>query len=154
MRFCRGTVMGRSAAGMAILLVLSACYDEDDQTLPSAVPGESVAAQSTHWLEVGDTRSPETFLSAESGLPAQTLAPLLGALSAHYRESPRMIANRVLQLWQEYPDTSLERMMTDLVPAQDAPEESLGPIAQQYRVLRAGGVGHADAVAAAMGQRE
>lgn len=154
MGFCRGTVVGRYAAGIAVLLALGACYEEDDQTLPSAKPRQALAAESTHWLEVDDARSPEAFLSTESGLPSRTLAPLLSALSAHYRESPRMIANRVLQLWREYPDTPLDRIMIDLMPAQDMHEKSLGPVAQQYRVLRASGADHTDALATAMRQRE
>ncbi len=152
MGFCRGTVFGRYTASMSILLALSACYEEDNQTLPSTTARETAIGESPHWLEVDDARAPQTFLATESGLSPDALAPLLDELSAHYRESPRMIANRVLQLWQEYPDIPLDRLMTDLVPAQDTPEESLGPVAQHYRILRANGASHADAAAVVMGQ--
>lgn len=144
---------------MSILLALSACYEEEEQTLPSAEAPQGPAAKAVPWLEIGDGRAPGAFLAAETGLPADRLAPLLDDLSARYWESPRMIANRVLQLAQEYPDTPLDRMMADLGPAQDGraqdgAAQSLGPVVQQYRVLRAQGASHADAVAALMGPEE
>lgn len=154
MRFCRCTGWGRLAASMSILLALSACYEEEEQTLPSAEAPQGPAAKAVPWLEIGDGRAPGAFLAAETGLPADRLAPLLDDLSARYWESPRMIANRVLQLAQEYPDTPLDRMMADLGPAQDGAAQSLGPVVQQYRVLRAQGASHADAVAALMGPEE
>lgn len=164
MRFCRCTGWGRLAASMSILLALSACYEEEEQTLPSAEAPQGPAAKAVPWLEIGDGRAPGAFLAAETGLPADRLAPLLDDLSARYWESPRMIANRVLQLAQEYPDTPLDRMMADLGAAQDGvardgraqdgAAQSLGPVVQQYRVLRAQGASHADAVAALMGPEE
>ena len=42
-------------------------------------------------------------------------------------------------------------MRCDLLPREGLPERSLGPVAQQYRVLRAGGADHATAMAAALG---
>lgn len=141
---------GRYAATAAIFLVLSGCYEEKDETIPQPAQDSAAAAPADAapaWLEVDDPRTPEAFLAGASGLPAAQLAPSLAALAGHYRESPRMIANRVLQLWLEYPDVPLDRMMADLVPPADAPQQSLGPVAQQYRVLRNRGADHAGALA-------
>lgn len=148
----RGHAMRRFVVHAAMLLALSACYEEDDQTLPSTTTDKPAVAQDAHWLEVDDPRSPVAFLASQSGIAEAILAPRLQALSAHYRESPRMIANRVLQLWQEYPDQPMDGLMTDLVPADGRAEESLGPVVQQYRVLRANGVDHADAMAKITGR--
>ncbi|MTH64057.1 protein moxZ [Paracoccus shanxieyensis] len=151
MRFRPCVALGRYAVSAAILLALSACYEEEDQTIPSDTDAQVAPAPEAHWLEVGDPRAPETFLAEETGLPPAPLAAQLADLAAQYRESPRMIANRVLQLSREYPDTPLERMMRDLLPREGLPERSLGPVAQQYRVLRAGGADHATAMSAALG---
>ncbi len=142
------------AATAAIFLALSGCYEEKDETIPQPAQDSAAVAPADaapDWLEVEDPRTPEAFLAGASGLPAAQLAPSLATLTAHYRESPRMIANRVLQLWREYPDVSLDRMMADLVPPADAPQQSLGPVAQQYRVLRDRGADHAEALAGARG---
>lgn len=153
MRFGRDIAIRRCLMKVAVVLALSACYEEEDQTIaPDAdvAPKAQPAATGTHWLEVDDARRPDEFLAGETGQSAETLSGPLQALSAHYRESPRMIANRVLQLWQEYPDTPLDRLMRDLVPAPGTPERSLGPIAQQYRVLRNDGADHDQAIAGTM----
>lgn len=150
MQSCRGTAFGRNAAFVAIFLSLSACYDEEDPVIPSTSPAAVTPDESAHWLGVGDKRAPEEFLATEAGVPVPVIAAQLDLLSAHYRESPRMIANRVLQLWQEYPDIPLDRLMADFVPGQDVSDRSLGPVAQHYRTLRAGGASHPDAVAAVM----
>lgn len=140
----------KNAAGLIFFLFLSACYEEDDQILPSAAPVEATSDENAHWLGVTDTRAPDAFLAEQSGLAPDVLEPRLKALSDYYRESPRMIANRVLQLWQEYPETPLDKLMADLVPERAMADRSLGPVAQQYRTLRKGGAGHDEAIAKVM----
>lgn len=149
MRSSHGAALARYAASAMILLALSACYEEEDTTIPSASQPEAPEAQSS-WLAVDDSRPPASFLAAETGAPAASLSAELDRLSARYRESPRMIANRVLQLWREYPELPPDRLMADLVAAGDTPAHSLGPVIQQYRVLRAAGADHATALAGAL----
>lgn len=145
---------------VAAILCLAACYEEKDETISqaesnaeiqpqarpqpgpavSARPGDpedGAAAGQGRWLPVGDARD--------------LLAERLDALAGRYRESPRMIANRVLQLWQDHPEVALPQLMADLLPQGPGDERSLGPVAQQYRVLRDQGRSHAEAAAAVTG---
>lgn len=137
---------------MAAVLVLPACREDDDVTIPAAAHDTAEAPQGARdWLEVGDARTPLAFMAESTGLPQGELSPGLDALAAHYRESPRMIANRVVQLWEQPPAAlpELPQLMADLLP-KGAGQPSLGPVIQQYRVLREQGAGHATAIAAAV----
>ena len=155
------------ALAVAAVLCLAACYEEEDETISQAdstagaqVQADApaggrdagkVAGTGIEWLQVDDTRDPVAVMADASGAAPDLLAQRLDALSARYRESPRMIANRVLQLWQDHPEVALPQMMADLVPRTPGDEHSLGPVAQQYRVLRDQGRSHAEAVAAVIG---
>lgn len=137
---------------MAALLALSACREDEDATIPAAPHASAEApADARDWLGVGDARSPLAFVADSTGLPRGELSPGLDALAAHYRESPRMIANRVVQLWEQPPGAlpALPQLMADLLP-RGAGQHSLGPVIQQYRVLREQGADHATAIAAAV----
>lgn len=162
------------ALAVAAILCLAACYEEKDETISqaesnaeiqpqarpqsgpavSARPGDTedgAAAGQGRWLPVGDARDPVAFMAEASDAPRDLLAERLDALAGRYRESPRMIANRVLQLWQDHPEVALPQLMADLLPQGPGDERSLGPVAQQYRVLRDQGRSHAEAAAAVTG---
>lgn len=150
----------RQALALAAILCLSACYEEEDKTISQAdsttqaeVAADDAGAAGApgQWLQVDDARDPAQFLAEVSGAPQAELSQRLVALAARYRESPRMIANRLLQLWQDHPEVPLPQMMADLLPRTPGDEHSLGPVAQQYRVLRDEGRSHAEAVARVIG---
>lgn len=137
---------------MAALLALSACREDEDATIPAAPHAATEApADARDWLDVGDARSPLAFMAESTGLPESELSPGLDALAAHYRESPRMIANRVVQLWEQPPGAvpPVPQLMAELLP-KGAGQHSLGPVIQQYRVLREQGADHATAMTAAV----
>jgi hypothetical protein len=139
------------------LLLLAGCREEEELTIPagSRTSNEATAAAGD-WLEIGDGRTPLAFLAEGTGLPESELSPGLDALAAHYRESPRMIANRVLQLWERPPGAvpAPPELMHDLLPrhGQGKGKDSLGSVMQHYRVLREQGLDHTDAIAAAVGK--
>lgn len=150
----RKIAVPRALLALAASLCLAGCYEEEDQTIAQpAAPVERPAAtgDAAPWLEVGDPRSPLDFLAEASGSSAPALAPGFEALAVRYRESPRMIANRLLQLSHDHPEIPLPQLMADLLPGAGGPQHSLGPVAQQYRVLREQGRDHAAAVAGALG---
>jgi len=142
------------ALAMAALLALPGCREDEDETIPAAPRAETAPLpQAPDWLELGDGRTPLAFMAQTSGLSESEVSPGLLALENRYRESPRMIANRVVQLWAEPPGPVpvLPQLMRDLLPpAGDGGRRSLGQVIQQYRVLREQGLDHAAAIAAAV----
>ena len=150
--FCGAYARCAVTLAMAALLALSACREDEDTTIPAAAHDAAEAPEAAQdWLEVGDDRTPLAFMADSTGLPQGELSPGLQALAAHYRESPRMIANRLVQLWEQPPAPmpGLPQLMRDLLPKGPG-QLSLGPVIQQYRVLREQGADHATAIAAAV----
>lgn len=135
------------------LLALPGCREDRDETIPAAArPTAEAPPEARDWLEVGDPRAPLAFMADATRLPPGELSPGLVALEHHYRESPRMIANRVIQLWEQPPGAlpPVPRLMADLLPRADGPPRSLGPVIQHYRVLRENGLDHDRAIAGAV----
>ncbi len=148
------------AALIMAAATLSACRQDEDETLPSA--SETAAettpaspAQGGAWLEIGDSEDPADFLARITDTPRADIEPRLTALDAQYRESARMVVNRAAQLWYEVhandPDLPLTRLLDDLSrPDAMRDSESFGPIVQQYLVQRRAGVDHPAAAEAAL----
>lgn len=147
------------ALSIIALVVLCGCYEEEDETLPAAeeteVVSESIAGSGS-WLETNDEEKPLAFVARVTGGDADRIALGLARASALYRESPRMIANRVVQLWQEVEQKDdrgidMAMLLDDLTTIGTMPKHSLGAVIQQYRVMRAQGLDHATAITAAIG---
>lgn len=138
------------------LLAATACREEesaDTLTSPSVSAGAQPAAQDD-WLDVGAAEPPEAFLARKTGADPAALASSFPKVAGHFTESPRMVANRLAQLWQESqtaPDApGLTQLMAELTPAPDDPRVSLGTLLNQYRVLRERGESHGTAIAEAL----
>lgn len=154
---------GRTAVAAALMLAaaaLSGCREDEDDTLPSSseTATESApapAVQSSEWLEISDSEEPVAFLARITESAPGDVEPRLKALDAQYRESARMVANRIAQLWYEVhandPDLTLTQLLDDLSrPDATRDSESFGPIVQQYLVQRREGVDHPLAARAAL----
>lgn len=140
-------------AGVAVIL-LSACRDEEP-TLPAA-SSQDVQAEPNEpdWLEASENETPLAFLARVSQTTPGSIAPSLSRAAATYDDSPRMIANRTTQLWHEIrqkddPLIAIHVLLDQLAMRQDAPDRSIGPVIQHYRVLRAQGHPHDAAMQAA-----
>lgn len=153
----------RMHAGLGMLLaaslMLAACYEEEDATLPATIESVAPKKNTRDWLEPSSNEDPLAFLMRLSGEDAQDLAPGLERASGRYREGPRMIANRIVQLWQglgadgEDP-VPIARLLDEFSRIEPAPEKSIGAIIQQYRVLRDQGLTHQAAMAALTGAED
>lgn len=146
---------------LALLFVLVSNRGKVERTLPAAsfsATGEQGFDVSAVWLEIVDDESPTDFITRASGAPVDQIAPLLDRATEIYRESPRMIANRSVQLWQEIGEKQAEPvgildLLRDLSPPDGvAASDSLGTVVQHYRVLRSRGEDHASAIAIATGR--
>ena len=128
--------------------------DEDEVIAAKQRTSPAPAAAAPEWLQVADPRQPAAYLAQVTGQTAPELSPGLTVLARHYRESDRMIANRLAQLWATAPPDlpALPRLMQDLIPPDDGQHRSLGPVIQQYRVLRDQGTSHDEAIARATGR--
>ncbi|WP_333682712.1 protein moxZ [Pontibaca methylaminivorans] len=149
------------AVGLVVMLMLPGCYE--DETLAgesepgAAAIGEPEAERGDDWLRVEESEAPLVFLARRSGAARDDLAPGFRRLGQDYSESPRMIANRVLQLWREIerndgPGLGLRQLLDDLASDQHRAEDSLAAVIQLYRVQRRQGRNHAEAVAMATGE--
>ncbi len=163
MRFSTCLEPRRAMIFAALLAGLFGC-SEGEEEIPSARAAAEAerAAQSLaadEWLNVDEGVPPALFLAQATGADAAELAAPLEKLAARYRESPRMIVNRLIQLWRAARDDDPEltplRLVEDFTPEdRDAarPLESLGPVAQHYLVARGQGLDHEAALAAAFGR--
>lgn len=143
------------AVGAAAALILPPLLKAgtDPHTL---VVGElGMAPTRAAWLAAADDRDPAAWLSgrlADLGASAGDVsrdrtAALIAALAQVYEETPRMIANRAAQLAEETRgDPAPARLLADLAWNPDS-THSFGAVAQNYLVLRRGGLGHDAAVA-------
>jgi hypothetical protein len=145
--------------GFIAVLVLSGCYEADDETIPAASDGQPTpdnAVFTEYWLDAAGDEDPVAFAARVTGVGADRITPGFGRAAVLYRESPRMIANRVVQLWQEIKqkddgEIDIEILLDDLTMIDSSAENSLGSVIHRYRVLRAQGQNHPTAVARATG---
>lgn len=143
--------------GLVAVIALSGCYESEDETISAEDEVQSQApeaAASGFWLDATDDEQPLAFVARATDTPAERLAPGLERASALYRESPRMIANRAVQLWQEIREKDGDQidmvtLLDDLTTTSGAAEHSLGSVIQRYRVLRTQGQDHATAISGA-----
>lgn len=146
-------------AMLIALTVLSGCREEKDQTLPSTA--EQAAGQTPdepvplYWLEPDSDETPDDFIARLSETPRADIAPRLDRAEAIYQDSRRMIANRVVQLWQEIAEKDAAAMdlpaLLDQLTAPDSVQvSSIGAVVQHYRMLRSQGMDHDRAIATAL----
>lgn len=138
-------------------LTLGGCREDEDETLPAnPIPAQQEDGDpgENEWLEVTSTEMPVDFIARVTAVPAGKIAPRLDRATALYQESPRMIANRSVQLWQEirqhHEEIDIIRLLDDLAPENTPPRtDSLSAVIQDYRMLRSQGIAHATAIATA-----
>lgn len=142
---------------LAGILALGGCREEENDTLPArSTPAqhEKDPSGSDEWLEVTNTETPLNFIARVTGAPAAQIALPLDRATALYQESPRMIANRSIQLWQEigqnYQEIDIIELLDDLAPENTRLQSrSLSAVIQDYRMLRSQGAGHTAAITTA-----
>lgn len=136
---------------LALSLALSACREDDAQTLPSTTDTAPVQRTNGAWLEPSSNEKPAAFLSRLSQEDEAELAPLLEGAATRYSEGPRMIANRIGQLWQdlqiEDQEVTVKKLLSEFNKINPGPERSISSRLQRYRVLRDQGLDHAQAIA-------
>ena len=154
-----GSILTTRTLGLLLagVLTLCGCREDEGETLPASSEPQSEVVENAGtgaWLEVTNTETPLDFISRVTGAPASQIAPRLDRATALYQESPRMIANRSVQLWQEIGEKQEEIPIADLLDGL-APEnvtlrtDSLTAVIQNYRVLRSQGDDHLTALATA-----
>ncbi|MBY5989991.1 hypothetical protein [Roseovarius atlanticus] len=149
-------------ASAALVLGVSACRDENEDaragsgtTLPSnSARVQDVIETRNNWLDPGERESPAAFLARQTDGDYDMIVARLPVVEQHFRETPRMVANRLVQLWETSrdadPTPSLEEILDELGKGSSAaPRVFLGPLVQQYRVMIEEGVPHGPALAAA-----
>lgn len=146
-----------------LVLMLGACGDEGvNQT--ASPPAEVIAAQQkSHamvWLKQTDSVAPEQWLaSREVGRDLDPYDPAvdemrraLGIAAMRFRDHPRMIANRAVQLEGMLREKDIPERAPQLiavlseVPGEARYVESFASLTQQYYNLRMEGLGRAQAV--------
>lgn len=146
--------------GIALMssLILTGCYEDEEETLPRAsepAPAERPAPGETKWLEVTSNEEPASFVARLSGADTGQIDQRLVRAEAHYRESRRMIANRIVQLWDEIGQREgdaidILELMDQLIATDATSERSIGSVIQNYRILRIEGADHQAAIATAI----
>ncbi len=151
-----------ATAALAACLVLSACSDEGTAEAPAAPPAPQAAPASHQlaWLRLTDDVAPEQWLaSREAGSDLGLYDPavadmrrVLDVASSRFRDQPRMIANRAVQLEGMLKEKSIDerapRIIVTLceVPGQTRLVESFAGLTQQYYNLRMEGRSRAQAI--------
>src|SRR5690606_8767287 len=148
-----------SAAALALTAIfsLAGCYeDEDDKVLASPTAGETtVSSSGSEWLDPDASEPPPLFVARATGSDPALFAEHFAEVDARFRESSRMVANRLVQLWHESRQSEQQSDLLDLMQSLAADQTatrtiSLGSLVQQYRVLRGQGQDHDAAIKAAL----
>jgi hypothetical protein len=149
-------------AALAACLAMSACSDEPTPGAATPQPVEETkpAWHRLGWLRLTDGIAPEQWLAsreADSDLalddPAVAdMRRVLDVASSRFRDLPRMIANRAVQLETMLKEKSIdERAPRIIVTLSDVPGrtryvESFAGLTQQYYNLRVDGLTRAQAI--------
>lgn len=152
------------AIALALSVLVSACGDETASDTPQAAPpvAEKQAPAQLDWLRMTDGIAPEQWLaSREAGRELDLYDPavldmrhVLERASARFRDLPRMIANRAVQLEGMLGEKRIveraPRIIVSLsqVPGQTRYVESFAALTQQYYNLRMEGLSRGEALEA------
>lgn len=148
-------LLGFGIFGLAVALIAPLLRGADEAPYTLVSTGLDMSPKGSDWLARGDGRDPARWLAARVSPPAEAthLSAALAEAARHYEETPRMIANRVAQLSDTFPDLDPARLLRDL-SMETRGSRSFGALAQHYLVLREQGLGHAAALDALRGNEE
>lgn len=164
-RVLRRTRQTFTLLGLVVAVsVLAACSDEAvDSPPPMAPPSASKPAiHRIEWLRVTDNVSPDQWLASRRAAreidlydPAtKEMRAVLEDAARHYRDHPRMIANRAVQLEGMLKEKDISERAHELIvalsgiPGEGRHVESFSAMTQQYYNLRLEGLDHAGALQA------
>jgi hypothetical protein len=145
-----------------VIAGLAACSDDGEPAAPQHAPPVPVAQQADHqleWLKQTDGLLPEQWLaSREAGLEldrfddrVSEMHAVLQVAAMRFRDHPRMIANRAVQLETMLREKKIEerapRLIVTLsqVPGKQRYVESFASLTQQYYNLRTSGLSRGEA---------
>lgn len=140
-------------SGIALTLLLSGCGDEQPRQQSSEKQSGLTKVEQTDWLSMQDETAPGDWLIAREMKSGAKLAPddadklrqSLAEASARFKDSPRMIANRAVQLERMLKDEGGDESASVLIAGLTrvvAPGriESFGAAGQQYVNMRKAGL--------------
>jgi hypothetical protein len=149
---------------VALSVLVSACGDETVSETPQGAPpvAEKQAPAKLEWLRITDGIAPEQWLaSREAGRELDLYDPavldmrhVLERATARFRDMPRMIANRAVQLEGMLGEKRIveraPRIIVSLsqVPGETRYVESFAALTQQYYNLRMEGLSRGEALEA------
>jgi hypothetical protein len=157
MTHCLATAIMVAGVGLA------ACSDESPSEPQASAPApteEETPSFQLEWLRLTDGIAPEQWLaSREAGRSLDVADPavadmrrVLDVAAARFRDHPRMIANRAVQLEtmlkEKRIDERAPRIIANLsqIPGQTRYVESFAALTQQYYNLRMEGFGRSEAI--------
>jgi hypothetical protein len=143
-----------------LVLVVSGCSDQTEPAAPAPAPPPAVEIHQLEWLRVTDHVQPDLWLASRAAhrdLSAddQQVADIrrkLDLAALRYRDHPRMIANRAVQLEGMLAERQLSEpapRLIDLlttIAGETRHVESFGALCQQYYNLRLEGLDQAQAL--------
>lgn len=153
------TMLG--AATLAFLILSGGCDDDPAQNAePPRTAASPVKEHSVAWLESNSRLAPERWLASrgENDLRSPSdpevlrIKRILDEAHRLYRESPRMIANRAVQVEQmlkaQHIEESATSILEDLssVAGEAGQTEGFGSLSQHYANLRLSGTVRAEAL--------
>ncbi|SDP47424.1 hypothetical protein SAMN04488061_3110 [Filomicrobium insigne] len=132
---------------------LGACSDDPAETIaqhPAAQEAPEKPLTQDHWLEANEGTKPEVWLAsridgqnATPGSPAvERIASLLNTAAGQFRESPRMIANRAVQLEGMLAEIGAPEPAIEIIEelsrivGENTHDEGFGSLCQHYFNLR------------------
>lgn len=150
------------AVATAVLLLVAACSDESSNEAPPAAATQSpVKIHALEWLKRTDAVAPEQWLaSREAGRDLDAYDPAVASMhtalevaATRFRDYPRMIANRAVQLQTMLMKKGIDEHAPSIiatlseVPGNARYMESFSSLTQQYYNLRLKGLDKAQAIA-------
>jgi hypothetical protein len=143
-------------------LTLTGCSDEapTEREPAAAADSQPLKLYQAKWLKVTDANPPEQWLAsreAKRDLPLDEpavldMARVLSVATMRFRDHPRMIANRAVQLEEMLGEKNIRESAPKLivtisqVPGPSRSVESFAALTQQYFNLRAEGLGQGPAI--------
>ncbi|KXF75085.1 hypothetical protein ATN84_20595 [Paramesorhizobium deserti] len=140
---------------LALTLTLAACEEEpesEEALRPAVQANEGRTISQKRWLDLNEPTTPELWLaSREAGTDLAPSAPdveafrdLLARAERRYTETPRMIANRAVQLEEMLADRGIDENARQVIKGlteagADDKGRGFGETAQHYFNARANG---------------
>ena len=162
-----GIAVGKVRGAVALIaaaLMLMACSDDAPPEVEARAPAETSAEPNStykiEWLRATDAIGPDEWLASRdakrnvkaSDPAVGNMRKVLDVAAMRFRDHPRMIANRAVQLQTMLHEKGIEEtaprliVMLSQVPGSARHVESFGSISQQYYNLRMEGLPRARAM--------